>query len=257
MRAAGDGRQHRAIAAPAVRGLEHAADHALLPPHGAGRKLAVGRQAGQLGAGAGAAGRAVVGLAGTEHEAAAVGVWRRREELDVVDLGAVAAGDAVGGQRLAYAPGGVGQRLDLVERNWRVRPVDEEEPVAAPGDITADDTEPRYLDRHGLVPAVRRHVLDRDALVVVQGAGDRADDGIDAVHAGRDAAEVAQGFDHADRAVAAHADVADIVEVDHRRHRTRLLGRAEPGADQHAAAARLARHRRADGIVLQPPRVAA
>src|SRR5438093_11159899 len=73
MRAAGDGRQHFAIAAPAVRGLEHAADHALLPPHGAGRELAVGRQAGQLGAGAGAAGRAVVGLAGTEHEAAAVG----------------------------------------------------------------------------------------------------------------------------------------------------------------------------------------
>ena len=45
-------------------------------------------EAGELGAGAGAAGRAVVGLAGTEDEVAAIGPGdrRRAEQLDVVDL---------------------------------------------------------------------------------------------------------------------------------------------------------------------------
>ena len=61
------------------------------------RKLAVGAQARELGAGAGAAGRAVVGLAGAKHEVLAVGArhagWP--EELDMVDLGPVGARDSL------------------------------------------------------------------------------------------------------------------------------------------------------------------
>ena len=73
------------------RALEDAADDALLPPDLALGELAVGDQAGELGARAGAAGRAVIGLARAEHEVAAVGPGHRgrSEELDVVDLGAV------------------------------------------------------------------------------------------------------------------------------------------------------------------------
>ena len=54
-------------------------------------ELAVGAQAGELGAGAGAAGGAVVGLARAEHEVLAVGAGHagRAEELDMVDLAAV------------------------------------------------------------------------------------------------------------------------------------------------------------------------
>ena len=79
------------------RAFEDAADDALLPPDLARAQLAVGGQAGQLGAGAGAARRAVVGLAGAEHEVPAVGAGRgrRAEQLDVVDLAAVRAGDAL------------------------------------------------------------------------------------------------------------------------------------------------------------------
>ena len=71
--------------------FEDAAHDALLPPDFAGRELAVGVEAGQLGAGAGAAGRAVVGLAGAEHEILAIGAGRvwRTEEFDVVDLATV------------------------------------------------------------------------------------------------------------------------------------------------------------------------
>src|SRR2546430_1369676 len=57
----------------AHRTLEDAADDALLPPDLAFVQLTVGVETGQLGAGAGAARRTVVGVAGTEDEVAAVG----------------------------------------------------------------------------------------------------------------------------------------------------------------------------------------
>ena len=59
------------------RAFEDAADDALLAPDLARLQFAIGVQAGQLGAGAGAARRAVVGLAGAQHEVLAVGARRQ------------------------------------------------------------------------------------------------------------------------------------------------------------------------------------
>ena len=55
------------------RAFEDAADDAFLTPDFAGLQFAVGIEAGELGAGAGAAGRAVVGFAGAEDEVSAIG----------------------------------------------------------------------------------------------------------------------------------------------------------------------------------------
>ncbi len=85
------------------RSLEDAADDALLAPDLARLEFAVGVEARELGAGAGAAGRAVVRLAGAEDEVLAVGAGRggRSEQLDVVDLAAIGPGDV----RWLRAPG--------------------------------------------------------------------------------------------------------------------------------------------------------
>ncbi len=74
--------------------LELAAGDAGLTPDLTGGQLAVGRQASQLGAGAGAAGRTIISLAGAEHEVAAVGVRVLGEQLDMIDLSTILAGDA-------------------------------------------------------------------------------------------------------------------------------------------------------------------
>ena len=89
------------------RAFEQAADDALLPPDLSLGELAVGDQAGKLGAGAGAARGAVVGPAGAQHEVLAVGIGPSRwtEQLDMVDLATVGAADALSGQGLANAPG--------------------------------------------------------------------------------------------------------------------------------------------------------
>src|SRR5205085_2376810 len=59
------------------RPLKDAADNALLPPNVARLQLVVRQQAGEFSARARSAGGAIVGLARTEHEVAAVGTLRR------------------------------------------------------------------------------------------------------------------------------------------------------------------------------------
>src|ERR1051326_3744522 len=88
------------------RSFENAADDALLTPYLAGLQLAVGIEARELRAGAGAAGRAVVRAAGAEHEILAVraGIGRRTEQLDVVDFAPVRSTDAVPLKRPADVP---------------------------------------------------------------------------------------------------------------------------------------------------------
>jgi hypothetical protein len=51
---------------------------------------------------------------------------------------------------------------------------------------------------------------------------------------------VAERDGDADRAVAAHAQIADVVEKDHAGGAGRIHGRAKQGADQHVGAPRLA-----------------
>src|SRR4051794_24512144 len=89
---AADARMDPAVNDPR-RSLEDAADDALLPPDLARGERAVGHQAGDLRAGAGAAGGAVVRLARAEDEVLAVRprIARRAVQLDVVDLAAVVA----------------------------------------------------------------------------------------------------------------------------------------------------------------------
>src|SRR5205085_6303860 len=101
---AGDGRGDLAAVArvPAVARAEAAADQALLGPRLALFELALGRETGELGAGAGAARGAIVGTARAEHEVACArsAAGRAGEQLDVIDLG-----ETGGIHRLSELPG--------------------------------------------------------------------------------------------------------------------------------------------------------
>ena len=90
---------------------EHAAGDALLPPDLARAQLPVGVEAGELRARAGAAGRAIVGIARAEHEASAVRDSRRRgpEQLDVIHLRARGPSHPGGDERPANGRGVVGE----------------------------------------------------------------------------------------------------------------------------------------------------
>src|SRR4029078_3284172 len=83
------------VMARADDAFKYAADNALLPPDLLFPQFAVGIQASQCSACAGAARAAVVGFASTKHQIPAVHAveWRRPEQLDVVDLLPVRAGN--------------------------------------------------------------------------------------------------------------------------------------------------------------------
>src|SRR5690606_2537574 len=146
VRAAADGGDDAAAFGVLVAALELAADHTGLAPQLARLQLAVGRQAGQLGAGAGAAGRAVVGLAGAQHEVAAVGLGVVGEQLDVVDQAAVLAADALVFQRLLHGHRVGGEGVQIVAGYAQAVVADQEEPVAAPGDIAGYLAVTRHVD---------------------------------------------------------------------------------------------------------------
>lgn len=81
------------------------------------------------------------GLSRTEYEAAAVGGIVIGEEFDMVDNAAVVAADPRGFQPLAYRPGVVGELWNLFGRYGERVVVNQEKPVAAPGNIADDGTQ--------------------------------------------------------------------------------------------------------------------
>src|SRR5207248_10873550 len=132
---------------------------------------------GELGAGAGAARRAVVGLAGAEDEIPAVGgrVPRRAVQLNVVDLLPAGPGDLFADERFADAASEVRQLGDAGHFQLLAVVADQEEPVAAPGHVAGHGAE--AFDPHPDVgvPAVARHVLDGDVVAAGVLEGDDAD----------------------------------------------------------------------------------
>src|ERR1017187_1338567 len=234
------------------RPFEDAADDALLTPDLAGQQFAIGVEAGQLGAGSGAAGRAVVGFTGTEHEVLAIGAGSGgfSEELDVIDLAAIRAGDAVGGETPADAPGKIGELVEPFESERLAVVAAEEEPVAAPCDVAIHAANPRRVhgDMHGA--AVTGHVADGDAAIVTELSLDDAGRSFEAAHAATDPPEMGQRHHQPDGAVAAHAEVADVVEEDDAGVAGRVGGLAEQGPDDGIVAARFVDHRGAEGVEL-------
>nr|GEU28650.1 HTH-type transcriptional regulator PtxR, putative [Tanacetum cinerariifolium] len=249
---AADAGNERAVTV-AVRAFEHAADHAFLAPQRAFGQLAVGRQAGQLGAGAGAARRAVVGLAGAQHKTLAVGARARgREQFDMVDRRAVVARDAGLRQGRAHGRAVRGQRFHVVHGDVETMVGSEKEPVAAVSHIARHRAVAGHLHRHRVLGTARGHVGDGDAAVVVQLRFHHAHGRIDAVQSRRDASHECERGHQADGAVAAHAQVADVVKKDDAGHAVRRMRFAQQGAHQHIGAARLAHHRRAEVVVILP-----
>ena len=218
------------------RRREHTADHALLHPDLALGQLAIGGETSELGAGPGSARRAIVRLARAQHEIPAVraGRGRRHEHLDVVDLGMTGRVDG-----LPHAPGEIGERVDVLQVYAQLVALDEEEPVAAPRYVAADLADAGNLNCDLLVLAEAGHVRNRDLAVRVQHCVYRTDRGIDFYQSRLHLAGERQRRDEADGAVAAHAEIADVVEEDDAEAAVAAMRRAQERADDGVRAARL------------------
>ncbi len=170
----------------------------------------------------------------------------------MVDQRAVLASDASVGQRIPDGAAKRRKRLDIVApQNLRMLS-DQKKPVATPRHIARHHAVAVHVHRHIVMMAVGRHVVDRDAGVGMQLNAHNANRRIDAVPAHGEAAEESERGDHADHAVAAHAQVADIVKEDDCRAALGIVRRAQQRAHHHVRTARLAHSRRADMVEIAP-----
>src|SRR5215470_2465259 len=201
-------------------GVEDAAENPLLPPLLALAQLAVSVETGELGAGSRSAGRPVVGPSRAQDEIARVGLRgiRGGEQLDVIDLGAAVAPDAVTQQGVPDPARIACKFFQIGQPDLEPMMLDQEEPVAAPGNVSAHEPD--------------------------------ADVSLDAHDARADLAEMRQRCNEPDRAVPAHADVADVVEEDDAEVTGAVRRTAQQRPDDGVGAPRLVNDRRAPTIVL-------
>ncbi|MNT08118.1 hypothetical protein D3C72_1428500 [compost metagenome] len=175
----------------------------------------------------------------------------------MIDDGAVGASDARRLQGVADGPGVMGQRVDVVRRNalqgldhaLAAFLVDKKEPISAPGDVTDYFAVAGHVNAHGAMQAIGGHIAHADRPVVVQEGADGADRRFNAVFAGTDAGQVGQRGDQADGAVAAHPQVAGVVEEDDAGGVGRILWCAKQCAYHDIAAARFQHGGGAPGIM--------
>jgi hypothetical protein len=88
-------------------------------------------------------------------------------------------GEALCIERLAHAPGEIGERLDILQRYPPAQRIDQEEPVASPGDIAAHRPDTLHLDDDSGSLAVARHVGNVDSTIVMQLGIDRTYGSVD------------------------------------------------------------------------------
>jgi hypothetical protein len=117
--------------------------------------------------------------------------------------------------------------------------LDQEEPIAAPGDVAAHFTDARHLHDDLLVLAEAHDVGDRNLAVCVQHRVHRADRRIDLYQPGLHLSGERERRHEADRAVAAHAEVADVVEEDDTEAAIAAVGRTQQRTDDDIGPARL------------------
>ncbi len=128
--------------------------------------------------------------------------------------------------------------------------LNEEKPVAAPRYVTGDRTNVRHLDGDGLGFAVTGHVNDGHSTVRLERGRDDAHWCFNAMLAGDDPAHMRKRHYQPDCAMAAHTEVADIVEEYDASRASRIVGRNEQRTDKDIRAARFVDDGRAESVVL-------
>ena len=261
MRRASDG-GHDVTADPLIRRLEARPEHGLLHPRGAGRQPALRREARHAGARAGAAGRAIPFRTRTQHEVPRIGagadllacctVRRRRRcartmridgELDMVDRCTVVATQARRVVGRTQAHGEARELLQAIHRDRQAMVVADEEPVAPPGNVAVHHAVAGNVDGDPALRDAARHVANTHAPIRVQARDHGTDRGLDQVIARSKPTERRQRADHADRAMTAHAQRADVVEEDDAERRTRRGRRQHHRTHEPCIAAGFMHHR--------------
>src|SRR5206468_9460912 len=102
-------------------------------------QLSVGEKTCQFGAGSGSTRRSVVCFTWAQYKIFAVhsGHQRGCEQLDVIDLVAAVASDAMSSEGFPYSPCEIGKRFHVVQSKFKTVIFDEKQPIPTARDISS------------------------------------------------------------------------------------------------------------------------
>ena len=113
----------------------------------------------------------------------------------------------------------------------------QEKPIAAPGDVAGDQPQAGHGNGDGRMGAPGGHVQHGNLAIGVKGGGDGADRGLDFMNPGLNPAGVGEGDHKTDGAVAAHAEITDVIKENDTGGARGILGLNEQAADHNIGAA--------------------
>jgi len=158
----------------------------------------------------------------------------------MVDGRAPIAGDAGGNERRTNCCGR-GHELSAVgRRDFEGVLSNEKEPISCPRDISSEGSITRHVDGRAGAQTETGDIGDGYPSVLVELRGNCADWRFNAMLAGLDAPHVSERGDQADGSVAAHAEIAYVIEEDDARGRFGIDGIAEQGTDDDLRTSRFA-----------------
>ena len=167
----------------------------------------------------------------------------------MVDLRAVGAGDPLPDKPTADGFGGSREPGDVAGNKLAGGARHEEKPVSPPGDVADEAPEPLDVEAHPGPVAPGGDIVDRHLVGIQQFDPDGADGGLEAVAAGADPPQMRKRHRDADRPVAAHPEVARVVEEDHGGGRGAVDRFHEERSDERVGATRLEDHAATEVVV--------
>jgi len=161
----------------------------------------------------------------------------------MVDPGPIRTRDPVLLQGPADLEGQIGERPDILRDEFDWALLDQEKPVATPGDVTGDSANAVNLDGDILQVTIAFNVGDGDRVGIMEQDVNDADRCLELVRARSDPVQIGKGRPEADGGVTAHAEVLQVVEKDDRRGAVVLHRGQQERADDGIVAARLENNR--------------
>lgn len=161
------------------------------------------------------------------------GVAGRGEKFDMVNIGVGLI------KRVPNLPRECREPLDIANSYFLAVIGAEKEPVAAPGNIARGALAARKREGDGFLGAVAYDILDAHPAIGVEGRADNPDGRVYSMRSGPKLSLVGQRRDEANRPVAAHPQVADIVEENHATDAARRMRLHNKPPHNHLRAARL------------------
>ena len=168
----------------------------------------------------------------------------------MIDFFSVVAGDAVLGQRLPDRPSERCEFVNISQRQFERVIVHEEEPVPSPGHVTDDRTVSRHVDANVGRTPIAGNIVDGHFASGIEGSFDFSHRRLDAVGTGHKALQVSERGDESDGAVAAHAQISDVVKEDDAGSAVAINWFAQESADNDVGTAGLGYDGRSEGIVI-------